>query len=182
MKTALRTALAIAVAIPSIAPSQSSNAPATPSMMGQMMGGQGMMGQGMMGRGMMGSMVRHHQAMMYGIPEPYRSMRDPLPNNDATFHHGAEVYAQTCAACHGSSGYGDGPAGKSLNPPPANLTWLSHSHMMMGASDGYIYWAVAEGGQRFGTAMPAFKDAMSRKDIWSVVTYLRDGLGTNRRR
>ena len=40
-----------------------------------MMGGGGM---GMMG-GSSGSMVRHHQFMMGGVPEPYRLLTNPLP-------------------------------------------------------------------------------------------------------
>jgi mono/diheme cytochrome c family protein len=132
-----------------------------------------MMDQGMM----MGSMLRHHQAMMHGIPEPYRSARNPLPNSEATLERGAAVYAQNCAACHGANGYGDGPAGQQLTPRPANLAWLAHSHMV---GDQYVYWTVEEGGQPVGSAMPAFKDILSKCDIWAVVTYVRQALGVRR--
>ena len=136
--------------------------------------GQGMMGQGMMGRGMMmGSMVRHHQAMMYGIPEPYRSAHNPLSVSAETLRRGAQVYSQNCAACHGARGYGDGPAAQQLSPRPADLAWLSRSHMV---GDPYIYWTVSEGGQPVGSAMPAFKGVLSQRDTWAVVTYVRDGL------
>ena len=186
MKPTIWAALALFLASTGAAWTQS-NAPPTPPMGPGMMApgmmgpgpGHGMMG-GMMGRGMMGSMVRHHQAMMYGIPEPYRSMPDPLPGSAAMLARGAEVYAQNCASCHGSSGLGDGPAGKALVPPPANLAWLSHSRM--GGSDRYIYWAVAEGGQPLGTAMPAFKGTLSQEDTWAVVAYVRDGFGTDHHR
>jgi len=138
-----------------------------------------MMGQGMMGGGMMmGSMVRHHQAMMYGIPEPYRSVRNPLTHSDATLRRGAQVYAENCAACHGPKGYGDGPAGKRLSPRPADLAWLSRSQMV---GDRYVYWTVAEGGQPVGSAMPAFKASLSQRDIWAVVTYVRQDLGARPR-
>ena len=39
--------------------------------------------------------------------------------------------------------------------------------------DPYIYWTIAEGGARFGSAMPAFKDALSKDDVWAVVTYIQ---------
>ena len=181
MKPALWVALAIFLATAAAAWTQPGNLrtyPMGPGMSGQGTG-HGKMG-GMMGRGMMGSMVRHHQAMMYGIPEPYRSMPDPLPGSAATLDRGAKVYAQNCASCHGSSGQGDGPAGKALVPPPANLAWLSHSRM--GGSDRYIYWTVAEGGQPLGTAMPAFKSTLSQEDTWAVVAYVRDGFGTDHHR
>ncbi len=51
------------------------------------------MGPGMMGRGVMtGSVTRHHKAMTNGIPEPYRSSRDPLPDDVKTLRSGAQVY------------------------------------------------------------------------------------------
>ncbi|MCZ7582047.1 MAG: c-type cytochrome [Deltaproteobacteria bacterium] len=34
---------------------------------------------------------------------------------------GKAVYLQYCAACHGESGKGDGPAGAALNPKPRNF-------------------------------------------------------------
>jgi mono/diheme cytochrome c family protein len=165
MKIAHWTGLVLALAAAGAAWSQS---------MGGIMGQPGMMGQGMMGHGMMtGSMMRHHQAMMYGIPEPYRSAQNPLPNSAATLQLGAKVYAQNCAACHGPRGYGDGPAGQQLSPRPADLAWLAHSHMV---GDQYIVWTVSEGGKPVGSAMPAFKGVLSQRDIWAVASYVRQGL------
>ena len=41
----------------------------------------------------------------------------------------------------------------------------------------YMYWTIAEGGKQFGSAMPSFKKALSPQDMWSVIAYVRDGLG-----
>lgn len=140
--------------------------------------GQGMMGQGMMGHGMMtGSMMRHRQAMMLGVPEPYRSAQNPLPNSAATLHRGAQVYAQNCAGCHGPKGYGDGPAGQQLSPRPADLAWVAHSRVV---GDQYIVWTVSEGGAPVGSAMPAFKGVLSQRDIWAVASYVRQGLASQK--
>ena len=38
---------------------------------------------------------------------------------------GKDEYVRSCAACHGVTGKGDGPAAKSLNRPPADLTKLA---------------------------------------------------------
>lgn len=38
--------------------------------------------------------------------------------------HGRELYLRYCAACHGVSGKGDGPAATALRPRPSNLTRL----------------------------------------------------------
>lgn len=34
---------------------------------------------------------------------------------------GAQVFQQFCVSCHGPTGLGDGPVGKTLNPPPRNF-------------------------------------------------------------
>jgi mono/diheme cytochrome c family protein len=123
---------------------------------------------------MMANMKRHHQAMMYGIPAPYATARDPLPNTPAKLSRGAAVFKQNCAACHGSSGYGNGPAGKELVPPPADLAWLAKTPMSR--SDPYMLWTISEGGRSLGSDMPAFKGRLSMNDIWSVIGYIRAGL------
>lgn len=135
-----------------------------------MMGGGGM---GMMG-GSSGSMVRHHQFMMGGVPEPYRLLTNPLPDNAEVISHGRAVYQDYCASCHGPSGLGNGEAGRELSPRPANLAWLSRMPMIM--DDSYLYWTIAEGGGAFGTAMPAHKDTLLADQIWSAIRFIQAGL------
>ena len=139
-------------------------------MMGRGMMGQGMMGQGMMGSGY-GSLPRQHFAMMSGIPAPYNSLSSPLPRTRDTVQRGGAVYEQNCASCHGPTGAGDGPVGRTLSPPPANLALLSQMPMVQW--DSFMYWTVADGGAQFGSAMPAFKDALSKDDIWAVIAYIQ---------
>ena len=126
---------------------------------------------GMMGQGMMGSMPRHHAAMMSGIPAPYESLSNPLPRTRETVERGAKVYEGSCASCHGASGVGDGPAGRTLSPRPGNLAWLAQMPMVQW--DSFMYWTVAEGGAPFGSAMPAFKQGLSKDDIWAVIAYIQ---------
>ncbi len=137
--------------------------------------GPGMMGPGLMGPGMMGprggSMPRHHQAMMSGVPAPYTSLRNALPKTKETVQRGGAVYEKSCASCHGPTGQGDGEAGRNLSPPPGNLAWLSQ--MPMAQWDPFMYWTIAEGGAAFGTAMPAYKSALSSDDIWAVTAYIQ---------
>jgi mono/diheme cytochrome c family protein len=142
--------------------------------------GPGMMGRGMMGGGMMrggmvgggsGSMPRMHFAMMSGVPAPYNSMSNPLPRTRETVERGAVVYEQNCASCHGATGLGDGPVGRTLSPPPANLVFLAQMPMVQW--DPFMYWTVAEGGAQFASAMPAFKDVLSKNDIWAVTAYVQ---------
>jgi mono/diheme cytochrome c family protein len=109
--------------------------------------------------------------MMSSIPAPYNALRNPLSRTRATVERGEVVYDSNCASCHGPNGAGDGEAGKGLNPPRGNLVWLSQ--MPMVEWDPFMYWTVAEGGAQFGTAMPAFKDTLSKDDIWAVVAYIQ---------
>lgn len=157
---------------------QAQQSPATPSwdqlgIMPWPMGG--MRGSGMMGNGMMGttggSMARHHFAMMNGVPAAYRSLSNPLPRTRDTVDHGGAVYAKNCSGCHGATGAGDGPAGQNLSPRPADLQLLAQIPMVQW--DGYMFWTVSEGGAPLGSAMPAFKGALSDRDRWSVIAYIQ---------
>ncbi len=128
---------------------------------------------GMMGPSILTNIVRHRQIMMYGIPTSYRGLREPLPHKPAGLKRGAAISQQNCASCHRFSGRGDGPAAKQLISPPANLAWLAHTPM--GRSGPYMYWTIAEGGQPVGSDMPAFKNSLSRNDIWAVIGYIQNG-------
>jgi mono/diheme cytochrome c family protein len=70
---------------------------------------------------------------------------------------GAEDFATFCAACHGSSGRGDGPAATGLDRKPADLTGLTARNG--GAFPGTVVmakiWGYA-GGRDGGSPMPEF--------------------------
>ena len=101
-----------------------------------MMDGQGM-GMGMGGMGMMGgSVVRHRYVMRNGLPAEYAGKTNPLPATAGNIKDGQALYGQYCTACHGASGSGDGPASKSLTPPPSDLSRVVRMRI---ASDDYLY-------------------------------------------
>lgn len=125
----------------------------------------------MRGGGMMGmSTIRHQFVMRNGIDPEYASKVNPLPNTAENFQAGQKLYEQNCSACHGPTGLGDGPAGRDLNPPPANLAAAARMPM---ASDGYLYWTIAEGGVPLHTAMPPFKSTLKPDAIWKIIVFLR---------
>jgi mono/diheme cytochrome c family protein len=127
---------------------------------------------GMMGRGgMMGmSMIRHRYAMMNGIDPQYAALVNPLPVTAENIKAGEKLYEPTCAGCHGTTGLGNGAAGRTLNPPPSNLAALSKMRM---ATDAYLDWAIADGGVPLGRAMPAYKGVLSQDQIWKIIIFLR---------
>ncbi len=133
----------------------------------------GVAGIGMMkGKGMMNmSMVRHHYVMKNGIGSEYFSKENPLVLNKDNLQVGKILYEKNCLSCHGASGYGDGKAGKNLNPRPANIANFSKMPM---ATDGYLFWTISEGGIPIQTSMPPFKSSIKEEEIWKIIIYLRD--------
>lgn len=122
------------------------------------------------GPGTMASLERHRQAMI-GIPAPYSSMRDRSGYSQGKLARGAALFEDKCAACHGLNGAGYGVRARTLYPRPANLSWLAG--VSAREAEPYMYWSIAEGGQQFGSDMPAFKLQLSRNDIWSLISYVR---------
>jgi mono/diheme cytochrome c family protein len=90
---------------------------------------------------------------------------------------GAQLYAQTCASCHGASGHGDGPASKGLTPAPANHTDPGR----MGAlTDADIYKVICGGGASVGKSplMAAWGPVVGDQGIRDLVAFIRSLSGT----
>ncbi|MDH3233753.1 MAG: cytochrome c [Alphaproteobacteria bacterium] len=117
--------------------------------------------------------IRHQFMMQNGLPAPYAEARNPLQPTAANLAAGKAQFIEQCASCHGRTGMGDGAAGRDLKPPPPTLNGIAQMPM---AQDGYLLWSIVEGGEKLETAMPAFKDVLSRKQQWQVILYLRHGL------
>ena len=92
-------------------------------------------------------------------------LQNPLQPTPQVLAHGKELFETTCSPCHGLKGRGDGSVVHLLQHKPANL--------MTGVSknlpDGYIFGYIRNG----GIWMPSYDDAMSSKERWEVVVYLR---------
>lgn len=121
-----------------------------------------------------GPMPRHYMVALWGVPKPYQGMTNPLRRRKATYDRGEAIYKQYCAVCHGDNGAGNGPAGRSLSPPPGNLVWLSDVPEKQW--DEYMYWTIAEGGAALGTSMPPYKQLLTEDEIWSVTAYVEDNI------
>lgn len=132
----------------------------------------GMWGSDHMGPGMRQRMSRHWTFMHQGIPATYRAARNPFSQDTKTLGEGFALYQANCASCHGAAGMGDGEVANSLSPSPALLAYMIQMPMSV---DEYMLWSISDGGAAFQTAMPAFKDVLTKDEIWKIVTYMRAG-------
>jgi mono/diheme cytochrome c family protein len=120
------------------------------------------------------NIARKQQVIMHGLPAPYAALRDPQPDTEAKLRRGRFLFDSHCTACHGWTGQGSGPEAFALIPAPADLEWLARTPK--DKAGPYMYWSIAEGGREFESDMPAFKDRLSKNDIWALVAYVRAGL------
>lgn len=102
-----------------------------------------------------------------GVPLDVTNIRNPIPPDQRSLTAGKQIYDASCAACHGDTGRGDGPAGIRLVPRPADL----RVHMAAGHTDGQLFYWVSYGVA--GTDMPAWRDKLSEEERWQVINYIR---------
>ena len=102
-------------------------------------------------------------------PAEFANAANPFEGNQDAVTAGKTAYETNCTACHGATAMGDGPAGASLDPKPANL-----QNAVKQTSPQYIHWVISAGGSAAGlnASMPAFKAVLSEEDIWRITTYL----------
>jgi mono/diheme cytochrome c family protein len=125
-----------------------------------------------MPKGMMVRLLRHTTYMQYGVPKDYEDAKSTAPPGPQTIAAGGKLFAERCAVCHGRDGTGDGEPGRAISPSPALLAYMIKRPISV---DEYLLWAIGEGGKQFDSEMPAFKDKLSRDDIWRVISYMRVG-------
>ena len=98
-------------------------------------------------------------------PASAKSIKNPLKGDVKATNEGKKLYASMCAICHGNKGKGDGVAGMTLNPRPANFT----KPVVQDQTDGEIYWKITNG----RAPMAAYKDILTEEQRWQLVNYIR---------
>ena len=90
-----------------------------------------------------------------------------LPRSSIDLAEGRDIFAKSCASCHGALGKGDGPAGRAMNPrPPA----VGDAAAMHDVSPATMYRIVSVG--IGGTPMPGYAAELTPEQRWNVVSYL----------
>lgn len=91
--------------------------------------------------------------------------KNPVAATPASVKQGAELYVVYCTPCHGVSAKGDGLVSTKFVPPPD----LTNPDLQKQRSDGYWESVLSVG----GAIMPAYSEALSPHERWSLVNYLR---------
>ncbi len=116
-----------------------------------------------------------------------RASGDPAsPGADSALARGSKLFVRDCAACHGETGKGNGPAGRNLPGLAAMQTDSRMAHgayakrgpadftdaaQMLGASDVLLQGKVLRGGM--GTGMPEWRTLYSDQDMWDLIGFIR---------
>jgi len=102
-------------------------------------------------------------AHLWAAPERASQRANPLPPTIDLVARGRALFVRDCSPCHGTSGHGDGPQARSLDPRPADLP----SEHVQSQSDGALFWKLSEG----RGMMP--KATLNDKEKWMVIDYVR---------
>ena len=91
---------------------------------------------------------------------------------DADAATGQQVYQIYCITCHGATGKGDGPVGKTLTPPPRDF---SVGDFKFGGTSQEIFDTISNGAASKGGSplMAPWGAVIPEQDRWDLVAYIR---------
>jgi hypothetical protein len=96
------------------------------------------------------------------VPEDKKGKLSPFQFNEETRKTGERLYTLNCKSCHGIPGKANFI---NLIPPPGDPATEKIQHN----SDGEIFYKITTG----RGPMPSFKNALSSKDIWNIISFVR---------
>jgi mono/diheme cytochrome c family protein len=83
---------------------------------------------------------------------------------DSAVVRGDTLFHTFCWTCHGMKMAGDGPVAATFMPPPDLLAEATRNR-----TDGYLFMYMRHG----GIVMPSYGNAVSARDAWDIVHYIR---------
>jgi mono/diheme cytochrome c family protein len=102
------------------------------------------------------------------IPPNAAEEKNPLTVNEAVLANGRKFFAAKCQRCHGPAAKGDGPDADPKHRGHMDLTSAANAARN---PDGYVFHKIWNG--RSNPRMPAFKEELSREQVWAVVAYVQ---------
>lgn len=91
---------------------------------------------------------------------------NPILADETSIQRGQILYSIYCALCHGDNGQGDGPLAKYYEERPIRALTSAN---ITGQFDGQLFRTISEGFSR----MPPQAEALSPRERWDVINYLR---------
>lgn len=107
----------------------------------------------------------YSQDQTWKAPASADKLSNPLKGDSPSIAEGKKIYESMCVICHGEKGKGNGAAGVSLTPRPANFLAITVRH----ESDGAIFWKLSEG----RPPMASYKGLLTETQRWQLVNYIR---------
>jgi mono/diheme cytochrome c family protein len=106
--------------------------------------------------------------MVYNLPKDSieiaeRTLKNPIPETEASLEEGQILYERFCQHCHGENGKGDGLVGKMYKGVP-----VYSSDALKTMNDGHIFHVITYGKNR----MWAHGSQISPADRWKIVQYV----------
>lgn len=116
--------------------------------------------------GHMDHMNEVQQRLKYELGEQYNQLVPTATKEQLAL--GGKIFMQSCAACHGEGGKGDGSAAAAFKQPPADFTDSEHSTYY---SDQGRIQVIKKGIK--DTPMSGWENILNEKEIQSVYVYIR---------
>jgi mono/diheme cytochrome c family protein len=102
------------------------------------------------------------------LPSDAEDTKNPLTVDAKLLDAGKGVFKNKCERCHGPGGLGDG---KDAEPEHQEDMDLTNPRRAARNSDGIVFYKVMNG--RKQPKMPAFKEELTKDQVWSVVAYVQ---------
>ena len=112
-----------------------------------------------------------HLDLFFVPAYPTSYYHSPTEGSATSIAHGAQLFPQHCASCHGVEGRGDGSGATRLKVPPADLM----APHLWNHSDGELFWWLSHGmdGPDRNQVMPGFAPPLAADDIWALIDFVR---------
>ena len=102
------------------------------------------------------------------IPPGADQEKSPIGVTPQTLIAGRALFKKNCERCHGPKGIGDGP---DADPDYMDDMDLTNPKRAARNPDGVVFHKVWNGRKK--PKMPAFKDELSKEQVWTIVAYVQ---------